>query len=224
MSRSQFQSKRFILTHAWLNLLDKRMTTGRINQVAIFVSIAAASSKRGSPLPNEFGSFLTLSFSRCTDFHQDMDNHVNLQSPFQTYPGESFISRDRASMYCATALLTTSSPVVHRDTESLAASLLFLCKCIVGIARHSLATDQHPHRVCSSWARAFTMNPAGLDAPLTVPVSRWIQSSVEEIAFQHVKQTLCVKMKCVWVKPQVRQLEFLRTDFHRSFISSHVVA
>ena len=35
MSRSQFQSKVFILRHAWLNLWDERMTTGRINQVAI---------------------------------------------------------------------------------------------------------------------------------------------------------------------------------------------
>ena len=35
MSHSQFQSKRFILRHAWLNLWDERMTTGRINQVAI---------------------------------------------------------------------------------------------------------------------------------------------------------------------------------------------
>lgn len=39
MSRSQFYSiKSFILTHAWLNLWDERMTTGRINQVAIAVS------------------------------------------------------------------------------------------------------------------------------------------------------------------------------------------
>ena len=36
MSHSQFHSKKeFILTHAWLNLWDKHMTTGRINQVAI---------------------------------------------------------------------------------------------------------------------------------------------------------------------------------------------
>ena len=39
MSRSQFQSTRFILTHAWLNLWDERMTTGRINQVAVILSI-----------------------------------------------------------------------------------------------------------------------------------------------------------------------------------------
>lgn len=38
MSRSQFQSKIFILRHAWLNLWDERMTTGRINQVANHVT------------------------------------------------------------------------------------------------------------------------------------------------------------------------------------------
>ena len=36
MSRTQFHSiDSFILRHAWLNLWDKRMTTGRINQIAI---------------------------------------------------------------------------------------------------------------------------------------------------------------------------------------------
>ena len=39
MSRSQFQSKIFILRHAWLNLWDERMTTGRINQVATITQI-----------------------------------------------------------------------------------------------------------------------------------------------------------------------------------------
>ena len=35
MSHSQFHSmNKFILTHAWLKLRDKHMTTGRINQVA----------------------------------------------------------------------------------------------------------------------------------------------------------------------------------------------
>ena len=42
MSRSQFQSKRFILRHAWLNLWDERMTTGRINQIATLVSRVVA--------------------------------------------------------------------------------------------------------------------------------------------------------------------------------------
>ena len=36
MSHSQFHStKLLILRHAWLNLRDKHMTTGRINQVTI---------------------------------------------------------------------------------------------------------------------------------------------------------------------------------------------
>ena len=36
MSHSQFHSTRsLILRHAWLNLWDERMTTGRINQIAI---------------------------------------------------------------------------------------------------------------------------------------------------------------------------------------------
>ena len=36
MSHSQFHSiKLFILRHAWLNLWDKHMTTGRINQVTV---------------------------------------------------------------------------------------------------------------------------------------------------------------------------------------------
>ena len=42
MSHSQFHSTDlFILRHAWLNLWDKHMTTGRINQV----SLQAAYSK-----------------------------------------------------------------------------------------------------------------------------------------------------------------------------------
>ena len=36
MSHSQFRSKKLILRHAWLNLWDKHMTTGRINQVTTF--------------------------------------------------------------------------------------------------------------------------------------------------------------------------------------------
>ena len=39
MSRSQFQSKRFILRHAWLNLWDERMTTGRINQISLLTTL-----------------------------------------------------------------------------------------------------------------------------------------------------------------------------------------
>lgn len=36
MSRSQFQSRLCILRHAWLNLWDERIITGRINQITFF--------------------------------------------------------------------------------------------------------------------------------------------------------------------------------------------
>ena len=39
MSRSQSRCMMLILRHAWLNLLDKHMTTGRINQVAVVVLV-----------------------------------------------------------------------------------------------------------------------------------------------------------------------------------------
>ena len=43
MSHSQFHSTNlFILRHAWLNLWDKHMTTGRINQVTTFRSAFTA--------------------------------------------------------------------------------------------------------------------------------------------------------------------------------------
>ena len=45
MSHSQFHSTNlFILRHAWLNLWDKHMTTGRINQVTTFPKHAVKNS------------------------------------------------------------------------------------------------------------------------------------------------------------------------------------
>ena len=47
MSRSQFHSiKLFILRHAWLNLWDKHMTTGRINQVTVLSTPTERPPKR----------------------------------------------------------------------------------------------------------------------------------------------------------------------------------
>ncbi len=52
MSRSQFHSiKLFILRHAWLNLWDKHMTTGRINQVTFLSDpiLHTAATPRDAP-------------------------------------------------------------------------------------------------------------------------------------------------------------------------------
>ena len=45
MSHSQFHSITLILRHAWLNLWDKHMTTGRINQITILKEEATSSKK-----------------------------------------------------------------------------------------------------------------------------------------------------------------------------------
>ena len=51
MSHSQFHStKLFILRHAWLNLWDKHMTTGRINQVTfIFAYLWPGNASKSAP-------------------------------------------------------------------------------------------------------------------------------------------------------------------------------
>ena len=46
MSHSQFRCTILILTHAWLNLWDKHMTTGRINQITTFARHKAPQRKR----------------------------------------------------------------------------------------------------------------------------------------------------------------------------------
>ena len=69
MSRSQFHSKElFLLRHAWLNLLDERMTTGRINQVAIF-SPARKPGKYTQQQPNK-GPTIAECFIRKYTQHQ----------------------------------------------------------------------------------------------------------------------------------------------------------
>ncbi len=57
MSHSQFHSiEVFILRHAWLNLWDKHMTTGRINQVTILkLGLKDASPYRLALDPSNLG-------------------------------------------------------------------------------------------------------------------------------------------------------------------------
>jgi hypothetical protein len=51
MSHSQFHSiDLFILRHAWLNLWDKHMTTGRINQVSYRCNYLLQPTSRRRPL------------------------------------------------------------------------------------------------------------------------------------------------------------------------------
>ena len=82
MSRSQFYSiKLFILRHAWLNLWDKHMTTGRINQVT---SLSAPSIRDSLEPPNE--KTLTAKGSksfRCVIEDKKMPKKGTAQSPIK---------------------------------------------------------------------------------------------------------------------------------------------
>ena len=49
MSHSQFRCIILILRHAWLNLADKRMTTGRINQITILKQNSSTAPSKGLP-------------------------------------------------------------------------------------------------------------------------------------------------------------------------------
>ena len=64
MSRSQSRCMMLILRHAWLNLLDKHMTTGRINQVAVRQRIRLPMDCSMGP-----GSNLESAHSDCVALH-----------------------------------------------------------------------------------------------------------------------------------------------------------
>ena len=53
MSHSQFHRTRAVLRHAWLNLWDKHMTTGRINQIDIQLTLSLPTLTR--PKHNAIG-------------------------------------------------------------------------------------------------------------------------------------------------------------------------
>ena len=102
MSRSQFQSKRFILRHAWLNLWDERMTTGRINQVATLIHqrarrstikmrVDASNFINRSKLPWLAGFWWALIL--LINIVHECTLWVSFQVPFQTYPGTSCVQQ-----------------------------------------------------------------------------------------------------------------------------------
>ena len=67
MSRSQSRCMMLILRHAWLNLLDKHMTTGRINQVAVV--LVYDSGSRLSDCKPDSGFFNRCVFEIRFQFH-----------------------------------------------------------------------------------------------------------------------------------------------------------
>ena len=139
MSRSQFHSiNLFILTHAWLNLWDERMTTGRINQVAIiypthvtqvgsqFRANTIDNPTPAHPLRKQQGQTqafsiecisLMLEFSNyvlCVDKHQNVDivKSVVLRSSLKFY----FRQFSQQQLFYEALLSLHFSPMFLRTT------------------------------------------------------------------------------------------------------------
>ena len=101
MSRSQFHSiKLFILTHAWLNLWDERMTTGRINQVTIIWLV-------------DWGRSVLLwhTTSGTSPTHQMSDQAENLEPPERPQ-----------SFFCEMLSASASTHCCSRNNQSSIAS------------------------------------------------------------------------------------------------------
>ena len=65
MSHSQFRSETLILRHAWLNLWDKHMTTGRINQVTWWRTQCGRKKSTNWILPRGLQNLQSLQFENC---------------------------------------------------------------------------------------------------------------------------------------------------------------
>lgn len=86
MSHSQFQSRWFILRLAWLNLWDERMTTGRINQVAILCT----SSWISVPMLTSLGDSCHSSCIQTSSVHMIQIKHQPPQTGQHEYSRISF--------------------------------------------------------------------------------------------------------------------------------------
>ena len=99
MSHSQFHStKLFILRHAWLNLWDKHMTTGRINQVTSLKKEKIASSRNRTQEERATVNRLSFLFFRRQSFQE------NVAIPPKR-PGQEVVS----SLICLCETCTTNA-------------------------------------------------------------------------------------------------------------------
>ena len=104
MSRSQFYSiKLFILRHAWLNLWDKHMTTGRINQVTLLsVTISIKSLSRWTKVFSGYNH-----------------SHTDSRSCWRVIVDKSQIVRSRPKTLPDSWILSTSHNVFDTKANSL---------------------------------------------------------------------------------------------------------
>ena len=106
MSHSQFQSSIFTLRHAWLNLWDERMTTGRINQVASFPWHRDTTTTMGLPRESFSPSWYTDVFANQSQTTPGITRALPLtafahhamayqsQSPRSSRPGHAWMGQN----------------------------------------------------------------------------------------------------------------------------------
>ena len=114
------QYRAFILRHAWLNLWDKRMTTGRINQIAIH---AFWTSLQGKTYPLSSHAFLQTSSEAhtCPTTYASRENTIGRQARngvFSHIKVRTIAFYTMASKHAPVNTMLSKTPVKERPCRS----------------------------------------------------------------------------------------------------------
>ena len=116
MSHSQFHSLNlFILTHAWLNLWDKHMTTGRINQVA-FINHGKTPTNSRKHSVRKNSMVLTVIFcprDKCALAGLNYFKSPSIIFPHPRFQPTSYSPLQSQHFWCKEARITSASFCVH---------------------------------------------------------------------------------------------------------------
>ena len=152
MSRSQFQSTRFILTHAWLNLWDKHMTTGRINQVAIFTAFISKQPARSMlAISNKHRykpSTHTRSRERSVCFHSQSESSFRGQTLRDRQPSKITSNHQPTLLGSHVTLATTFRPALQDQCVFTHQSLP--CRPFVAFKQEDLFASHSPNQPLAS--------------------------------------------------------------------------
>jgi hypothetical protein len=126
MSHSQFHSTNlFILRHAWLNLWDKHMTTGRINQVTTVPS-THAQQRTPVELPRERSTLSTRSRSSLSNRIKRPFNDTSNTQQFGRYPASpstvAYSHRTFSTLFPDLTYFKRISPCPNQRTKIVAFS------------------------------------------------------------------------------------------------------
>ena len=167
MSHSQFHSTNlFILRHAWLNLWDKHMTTGRINQVTTFREDRFTRHQRGFQAFRSSSSRFPIR-SSCSPFKRSACicllafSEPAIQSPcnwshmFQMHPSLLLDNKVKPS----TVKATNNRPTITMDeAQSRRTSKCLIAKAGLAISKQSaiILHCKHTSQTDGAWLQSTT--------------------------------------------------------------------